>query len=281
MKKIFCFLAIISLFAIGCTEDTSKGTGPYEPRPTGSVTAYTGCKDFLSDAVYIDIAQDSSCIKYEYDGQGTLTLRHVNAGFNCCPDMLYADISLVGDTLVIEEHESLESGGCDCLCLFDLDLEVMNLDPGIYYIKVVEVYVGENDEKLFFEVDLSSQTSGSHCVNRYHYPWNMDFNEERDQEELKRMHEEIMAMIGVPHCDMPGECRYIGLGSKPCGGPWKYIIYSIATVDEELLMVKVQNYNDFEDVLNHRYGYCSDCSVPNPPRLGCVDGVCKDLNLEQ
>lgn len=272
--------SIFLLLVAGCKDDTSKGTGPIDPGPTGSVISHTGCKDFFTDPAYFDISEDKSCIDYEYDGQGKLTLKHVNAGFNCCPDMLDADVSLVGDTLVIEESESLASGGCDCLCLFDLDIEVKNLDPGRYFIKVVEVYVDEDDEKLFFEADLSLQTAGSYCVNRDHYPWAQCFNEQEDREKLRRMHDEIIAMIGIPHCDGVGECRFIGLGSKPCGGPHKYVIYSTSTVDEKVLLKKIEHFNVFEDVLNHRYSYMSDCMVPSPPVLGCVGGVCKDLNLE-
>ena len=136
------------LLVIGCTDEITNGTGPGEPGLSGLVTGHTDCKEFVGDAAYVDISEDKSCIDYVYDGQGTLTLKHVNAGFNCCPDILDADISLVGDTLVIEEHESLMHGGCDCLCLFDLDMEVKNLDPGRYYIKVIELYVHRLRKRL-------------------------------------------------------------------------------------------------------------------------------------
>jgi hypothetical protein len=110
-------------------------------------------------------------MEYTYDGESTLLLKHINAGFNCCPDEIIANITIEGNLITIEEDESLESGGCDCICLFDLDLEITNLQPGEYTIKVIELYVFPDDEPLEFTVDLSSSPSGIYCVERTIYPW--------------------------------------------------------------------------------------------------------------
>jgi len=79
----------------------------------------------------------------------------------------------VGNVITIQENESLESGGCDCLCLFDVNYQISNLPAGEYTIVVHELYLMEGDEILQFTVDLASTPSGSYCVQRDHYPWGM------------------------------------------------------------------------------------------------------------
>jgi hypothetical protein len=143
--------------------------GPPPCNTSGDMLGYSGCKEFGKDP---GTSPDQDCIEYQYDGQGVLLMKHVNAGFNCCPDTILAGVSLVGNTIIITENESLEpSGGCDCICLFDVDYQVDNLPPGEYTITVNELYLQPGEEILEFTVDLSSVTSGSYCVERNDYPW--------------------------------------------------------------------------------------------------------------
>ena len=140
--------------------------GCEEPEPSGSMTGQTGCKSFEKAAP--ETPSDQDCIEYEYDGTGTLLLKHVNAGFNCCP-VMNNNIFIEGDTIIVMEVET--EGLCDCICLFDLDYEVINLPPGIYMIKVIEPYLWEGDDPLEFEINLTEAVSGSFCVNRTYGPW--------------------------------------------------------------------------------------------------------------
>jgi hypothetical protein len=96
-------------------------------------------------------------------------LKHINAGFNCCPGDITAEIEFKGNLIIITESE--QEQGCHCLCLFDLDYEVTNLSPGRYTIRVAEPYVEENDQVLEFTLELFSATSGNYCLERNNYPW--------------------------------------------------------------------------------------------------------------
>jgi hypothetical protein len=144
--------------------------GPPPSCPFGSLTGYDGCIEFGKDGRTDSIPPDQDCVVYQYDGAGVLLLKHVNAGFNCCPDELLADITVQDNVITIEEDESLESGGCDCLCLFDVDYRIDNLPPGEYTIRIYGMYL-LGAEILEFTVDLASSPSGTHCVYRDHYPW--------------------------------------------------------------------------------------------------------------
>ena len=103
------------------------------------------------------------------------------------------------------------------------------------------------------------------------------YNEPEDKQLLESMADEIYDLIGEPSCDDIDDCRYIAFGDKPCGGPWEYLIYSSSATDSAWLASKVRAYNRFQDMMNHKYGYISDCSIPNPPNLECVEGICTDI----
>lgn len=111
-----------------------------------------------------------------------------------------------------------------------------------------------------------------------------------EQEQLATLGSEIKELVGDAPCDTIADCRFVGLGSKPCGGPWQYLVYSIIDTDKNAgvgadtvadtlgLVEKIQAYNALEAEMNARYGYASDCSVANEPVLGVEAGRCVDLN---
>jgi hypothetical protein len=135
--------------------------------PSGALVGSFGCKrGGAGGAAAPRLTQD--CIEYEYLGEGLLLLNHVNTAFNCCP-VFEAGITVDGDAIIVSEDEI--SGDCDCICLFDLNYEIVNLEPGIYDVTVIQEYLDPTDEPLDFTMDLLSSPSGMHCVDRDHYPW--------------------------------------------------------------------------------------------------------------
>jgi len=165
MKRLI--LSILICFAfISC-----KNNNLTESEPFGTLINSYGCKHSYSTALnnnQILYRSNEDCIEYEYDGENKLILKHINAGFNCC-STITADIDVREDTIIIKEREYGEM--CCCLCLYDLDYAIVNIKPKKYKIKVLELCVNENDEKLEFYIDLSSSLSGKYCVKRDQYPW--------------------------------------------------------------------------------------------------------------
>jgi len=165
MRKDNLFLLLLFIFSLilaGC--ETEK------QQVTVTLTDHTGCKG-LKSATEDDIPNTQSCISWSYDSSsGTLSLTHINAGFNCCPGELSCSIEITGDTLVIKEKE--ESALCDCDCLYDLYIDVNDLDEQAYIISIVEPYCGDQ-QKLIFEADLAAEPEGSFCASRTQYPWGM------------------------------------------------------------------------------------------------------------
>ena len=136
---------------------------------SGSVTSFFGCKTFEKDA---DPQYD--CIEWIHDGVSTLSRKHVNGGFNCCPAACIADITIDASTISIVENETFdpEYGPCYCLCLFDVDYEFVNLPPGEYTIQLSGLYLPEGQDIIEKTIDFSSEPLGSFCVYRGDwYPW--------------------------------------------------------------------------------------------------------------
>ena len=170
-KKIGYFLLLLSLLITNsCKQD--ENIIPFHP--VASLVSYHGCKTFqeeisASSLVRLLYDQNQDCIEYQYYGDNVLEIRHINAGFNCCPGTIIAQININDNIIVIKESET--ESQCFCLCLFDVNYKIEGLMPGKYTIKIIEPYTNDQDEKLEFVLDLFRGTSGTYCVYRNHYPW--------------------------------------------------------------------------------------------------------------
>lgn len=161
MKNVYTLLVAGLLVLTACEKELG-----YEPFI--EMDQYTGCKQIgLKGAQDVDPSQD--CIQYSYDGDSLLSIKHVNAGFNCCPERLMVEMEQRGDTLFIREAEKEQL--CDCNCLYDLDYAVHGIKPGTYVISVIEPYALAGTPRLIFSVNLRKEPVGSYCVERDYYPW--------------------------------------------------------------------------------------------------------------
>lgn len=164
MKTPFYSFLVISTFVMlvtGCSE--KEKTRP--ETITGSLIGNSNCKSNLK----ADITTNFSCVEYSYNEKSKILIfKHINTGFNCCPEGFYCNVSLKNDTIVIEEFEN--SNLCDCNCLYDLNIEVKGVESKIYQIKFIEPYC-RDQENLEFPIDLAVLPQGSYCVTRTNYPW--------------------------------------------------------------------------------------------------------------
>jgi hypothetical protein len=156
ISKIIMVCCVALLFVASCGDN-----------PTGVIVENSGCKRSSSS---------TSCVEYAFEN-GKLYLKNFDAGFNCCPENISADIQVTDDTVYITAVEVYGSAGpCSCLCLYDVEYEIDDLAPGEYLITIEDAATDSTDELLQFIVDLSREPSGVYCVDRCCYPWNMDKN---------------------------------------------------------------------------------------------------------
>lgn len=144
---------------------------PWGSEPVGTVTGISACKSNGVGAAADPAPADQSCIELQYDGDGTLNLTHINAGFNCCPTSIGAQFGFDGSTITVTEIEDLSGGACHCLCLYDLQFRITDLPPGEYRLIIVEPYRNETDPALDFVIDLTQSPQAMTCVQRSAYPW--------------------------------------------------------------------------------------------------------------
>ena len=94
------------------------------------------------------------------------------------------------------------------------------------------------------------------------------------RERLTHLHNKIKVEVGTCRAESVDECRAIAFGAKPCGGPWRYLIYSTATSNEDRLRKLVAEYNALERKLNAEEGRASDCRAVGPPKVALSRGIC-------
>ena len=164
-RRIYLFVIGLfsGLFIFSCEKENQS--------VTGIIISDSGCKTAKSVSYSVPVPDSLSCINYFYEKSSSkIFIKHINAGFNCCPGKLYCVVNMSGDTIIIKEYE--QSSMCDCNCLYDLEMEITGVSSKLYQVKFIEPYSG-NQEKIIFEMDLLNNPQGSFCVIRKQYPWGL------------------------------------------------------------------------------------------------------------
>lgn len=95
-----------------------------------------------------------------------------------------------------------------------------------------------------------------------------------DSARMAQLLQEIKQLVGTAAADELAQCRKVGFGHKPCGGPASYLIYSVKDLDEPQLLSKVTLYNQLMQAEHQRLGLVSDCAIVPEPGIALVGGVC-------
>lgn len=166
MKKTAIHVLVLAMFfsialQIGCKRQQ-------EDAAQGRLTSQSGCKIFImQSAPNIWPPDEDECLHYRYSGN-ILYLAQQNAAFNCCPGKIMAAIAVNDRFITIKETE--QKAGCKCTCLYDLELEIINLEPGTYRIAIDEPYLG-NQPQLDYVCTLEEGSAGDYCLDRSGSPW--------------------------------------------------------------------------------------------------------------
>lgn len=102
-------------------------------------------------------------------------------------------------------------------------------------------------------------------------------NQETEKEKIDTLKTEIKSIAETSKCTGEYRCYSVGIGAKPCGGFWEYIVYSNSIEVVEFL-AKIEELNELEKVYNVKYSIQSDCFIAMPPSsIECIDGKCKGV----
>ncbi len=94
-----------------------------------------------------DICDDS--FRTEVEG-GTLTVQHLGALYNCCPEPFAYDVNQEDNVITIRETEVLVNP-CYCVCCFNLAVVVADVPPGGWTV-VFQWY--DYETQLWREMEL-------------------------------------------------------------------------------------------------------------------------------
>jgi hypothetical protein len=98
--------------------------------------------------------------------------------------------------------------------------------------------------------------------------------QQNDSQRLKELNRIIEQEIGTATADQPSQCKSIAFGSKPCGGPVRYLAYSTTKTNESRLKQLVNEFNGLEKKINEERKMISDCMLVTEPKVELVDKVC-------
>lgn len=104
---------------------------------------------------------------------------------------------------------------------------------------------------------------------------NLVGSQQSDTERLEELRRLIQQEIGTPDADKPTQCKLIPFGSKPCGGPSGYLVYSTLKTDEARLKRLVGEFNQLQKKMNEESNVMSDCAVTPKPEVEFTGGLCK------
>jgi len=95
-----------------------------------------------------------------------------------------------------------------------------------------------------------------------------------EEESLEKLYNEIieLSLVNTQECTNAKEWAFTSIGSNPCGGPWRYIPYSLK-INVTDFMSKVYQYNMQEMNYNRRWRIIGICMVTKKPSgIECNNG---------
>lgn len=100
---------------------------------------------------------------------------------------------------------------------------------------------------------------------------------EQQAEALRMLNLELRSYAGVPYAGGLSQCRLAEVGARPCGGPDYYLPYSVAEVDESVVVSMAQRYSDLKRRFNEQHQQMGTCEVISKPKLSFAGGQCIGL----
>lgn len=92
---------------------------------------------------------------------------------------------------------------------------------------------------------------------------------------LEETAREINAVVALATATDKSYCSTMAIGSKPCGGPWGYLVYSSEDLDEEYLKKLVEHYNELDHIRNVEEGRMSTCDLASKPEITYTNATCR------
>lgn len=94
------------------------------------------------------------------------------------------------------------------------------------------------------------------------------------QSEMQEIRLLMAREVGDASAQRIEQCHAIPVGSKACGGPQSFVIYSTAVSNEHKLQELARQYTEAEEKYNRVTQAMSTCSYITPPEVYLESGKC-------
>lgn len=104
-----------------------------------------------------------------------------------------------------------------------------------------------------------------------------DLGIETEQEyrnERARLIAALEEAIGEARAKDEAACAVVNIGTKACGGPVEYRVYSTTDGDPGRVRELAEDVTALDAAANAAFGLASTCDVPIPPTPALVSGTC-------
>ena len=96
-------------------------------------------------------------------------------------------------------------------------------------------------------------------------------------DDIKAAKNELNTLIANKQCDSSTQCQVEAVGSRACGGPSSYIVYSTTTATTEQVTALSKKITTFESNYNAQNQMVSICQHITAPSTQCVENKCVKL----
>lgn len=165
MKATRLSLTIAALALLGAcgTESQNPGApGPELLPQTQAISECGGLKPYeLSQIIQPAPASycDAEVLRWAYDAQaGTLVFSNERISLNCCGTRSIKLTEAGGEYLLKEVDSPEQAGRCDCMCVYDLQVEAQQIPGGTIQLRLVREVTDDGGAQTLYTgaIDLSA-----------------------------------------------------------------------------------------------------------------------------
>ena len=95
--------------------------------------------------------------------------------------------------------------------------------------------------------------------------------------DIKTAKSELNTLIANTQCDTTAQCKVMPVGSKACGGPSDYVVYSTKSAKEGQVSSLAKQITTLEKAYNTQNEMMSTCQHLTSPSTQCVENKCVKL----
>ncbi|EWH04069.1 MULTISPECIES: hypothetical protein [Pseudoalteromonas] len=91
-------------------------------------------------------------------------------------------------------------------------------------------------------------------------------------------HQQLKQLIQDPSCDNSSQCKVLPVGSRACGGPSSYVVYSTKTANSSEVEKIAQKITSLESQYNAANDVMSICQHLTAPGTQCSANTCVKID---